>query len=77
MLNSGIAVIDFETTGLFPSGNDRAVEVGVLLLNADLEVEHEFETLINPMRDLGASRIHKIEAKWLVDAPTSPKSCLT
>ena len=70
MLNSGIAVIDFETTGLFPSGNDRAVEVGVLLLNADLEVEHEFETLINPMRDLGASRIHKIEAKWLVDAPT-------
>lgn len=72
-MNGGIAVLDFETTGLFAAANDRAVEVGIVLLNSDFEIEGEFETLINPLRDVGASKIHKIESRWLLDAPTFPE----
>ena len=63
-----VAVLDVETTGLSPR-TDRVVEIGVVLLDARGEVEGEFETLINPGRDVGPTGLHGIRAADVVDAP--------
>ncbi|MGY1662296.1 exonuclease domain-containing protein [Geodermatophilus sp. SYSU D00705] len=64
-----VAVIDVETTGLSPR-TDRVVEVGVVLLDERGEVEAEFETLIDPGRDVGPTGVHGIRASDVVEAPT-------
>jgi DNA polymerase III epsilon subunit-like protein len=46
------------------------VEVAVVTLNGDGTVEDEFETLINPLRDVGPTWIHGIDAGMVLDAPT-------
>src|SRR3712207_1818935 len=63
-----VAVVDVETTGLSPR-TDRIVEIGIVLLDSRGEVESEFETLINPGRDVGPTGIHGISASDVVDAP--------
>ncbi|MGY1753821.1 exonuclease domain-containing protein [Blastococcus sp. SYSU D01042] len=63
-----VAVIDVETTGLSPR-TDRVLEVGLVLLDSHGEVEAEFETLINPGRDVGPSGLHGITASDVVNAP--------
>lgn len=63
-----VAVLDVETTGLSPR-TDRVVEIGVVLLDSRGEVEAEFETLINPGRDVGPTGLHGISASDVVDAP--------
>ena len=63
------AVIDFETTGLVPERTDRVVEVGVVLTDDQGNTEHEWTTLLNPGRDVGATHIHGIAACDVVDAP--------
>jgi len=65
----GYAVIDLETTGFSPSKGDRILEVGVVLIDDAGEVEHEWTTLINPQRDVGATHVHGIRASDVVDAP--------
>jgi DNA polymerase-3 subunit epsilon len=62
----GFAVIDFETTGFSPARGDRAVEVGVVLLARDGVREGEWDTLLNPMRDVGASWVHGITDMFLI-----------
>ncbi|WP_168625668.1 exonuclease domain-containing protein [Cryobacterium sp. BB307] len=69
MPGPGFAVIDFETTGLFPSGHDRAIEVAVVHTNENGVIEGQWETLINPGRDLGRQDIHCIRAADIVSAP--------
>jgi DNA polymerase-3 subunit epsilon len=64
-----VAVIDVETTGLSPT-TDRIVELGVVLLDDRGEVEAEFETLLNPGRDVGPTHLHGIRAADVVEAPT-------
>jgi DNA polymerase-3 subunit epsilon len=64
---TGFAVFDLETTGVYNS--DRLVEIGVVLLDEQLRVEHEWCTLINPHRDLSAGHIHGIVASDVHDAP--------
>lgn len=64
------AVIDFETTGLFPNGRDRVIEIGIVRIDERGNVIGRFETLVNPRRDAGPTRIHGIEAWELIDAPT-------
>lgn len=66
---TGIAVVDFETTGLVPERSDRVVEVGVVLADDRGRVEHEWTTLVNPRRDIGASHVHGIRAADVLDAP--------
>jgi DNA polymerase III subunit epsilon len=66
---TGFAVVDVETTGLFPA-RDRVVEVAVVQLNTDAEVTAEFSTLIDPRRDVGPTRIHGIRASDVSGAPT-------
>lgn len=65
-----IAVVDFETTGLWPQRWHRVVEVAVVRLGLDGGVRGEFHSLVNPKRDIGATSIHGLSASDLVDAPT-------
>lgn len=70
MSGPGFAVIDFETTGLFPGGHDRVIEVAVVHVSTDGRVEGEWETLVNPGRDLGPQHIHHVRAADVLNAPT-------
>ena len=70
MLAPRIAVVDVETTGLSPRRHDRILEIGIVVIAATGEVEFEYETLVNPRRDVGPTSIHQITAEQLVDAPT-------
>ena len=69
MAAEGFAVIDFETTGLFPGGHDRVIEVAVVHTDQNGQVTGQWETLINPERDLGRQDIHHIRASDVMDAP--------
>jgi DNA polymerase III epsilon subunit family exonuclease len=69
MTSHDFAVVDVETTGLFPARYDRVIEIAVLRANPAGKVIDEFATLVNPKRDLGPTRIHGITARELVDAP--------
>lgn len=63
------AVVDVETTGF--GRTDRIVEVGVVLVDGDtLAVVDEYDTLVNPMRDMGATHVHGITASMVEAAPT-------
>ncbi len=64
-----IAVIDVETTGLSPWRNDRVVEIAVVVISPDGQIQKEYETLVNPNRDLGPTRIHGISAGDVLRAP--------
>lgn len=64
-----VAVFDVETTGLFPSRHDRVVEVAVVIVGADGEIEREFVSLVNPMRDIGPSSIHGLTSEDILYAP--------
>ena len=69
MTNNNIAVIDVETTGLSPWRNDRILEIAVVVISPDGEIHKEYETLVNPNRDLGPTRIHGISAEHVLSAP--------
>ena len=66
----GFATIDFETTGLFPGGSDRAIEVAVVHSDPDGTITGRWDTLINPGRNLGRQDIHRITAFEARQAPT-------
>lgn len=70
MPNEKIAVLDVETTGLSPWRHDRIVEIGIVVMDADGAIEAEYETLINPTRDIGPSFIHQICSADVMRAPT-------
>jgi DNA polymerase-3 subunit epsilon len=64
-----LAVVDVETTGF--GKTDRVVEIGVLLVDPhSFEVVDEFDTLINPGRDIGATEIHGVNASMVEAAPS-------
>lgn len=64
-----IAVIDVETTGLFPYRHDRVVEIAAVILDERGAVEREFASLVNPERDIGPSSIHGLSSSDVVPAP--------
>jgi len=64
-----IAVIDVETTGLFPIRHDRVVEVAAVIVRGDGRIEREFVTLVNPARDIGPSSIHGLTSEDILHAP--------
>jgi DNA polymerase-3 subunit epsilon len=70
MPEPGFAVIDFETTGLFPGRHDRIIEIGVVHVDPAGRITGRWDTLVNPGRDLGPQRIHGIGAAEVLDAPT-------
>ncbi|QDS93867.1 DNA polymerase III PolC-type [Roseimaritima multifibrata] len=65
---SGFAVVDVETTG-FGKG-DRVIEIGIVLLDHSLRFVDEYETLIDPERDLGPTHVHGITPKMISMAPS-------
>lgn len=64
-----IAVADVETTGLNQWRNDRIVEIAIVLMSPEGEIYKEYETLVNPDRDMGPTRIHQITAGEVLHAP--------
>ncbi|MFU8947550.1 exonuclease domain-containing protein [Mycetocola zhadangensis] len=69
MVNQGYAVIDFETTGFSPSHHHRVIEVAVVHVDPYGTVEGRWETVINPMRDLGPTHIHRLRGADVMHAP--------
>lgn len=67
---AGYAVVDVETTGLFPGMHDRVAEVGVVVLDDSGEAVATYDTLVNPERDLGPQAIHGLAAADIRQAPT-------
>lgn len=64
-----IAVIDLETTGIVPQHHNRVIEIGVVVINERGETVQEFETLVNPARDIGDTGIHQITSYEVKHAP--------
>lgn len=64
-----IAVVDVETTGLFPSRHHRVVELAAVAIRDDGRIEREFTSLVNPARDIGPSRIHGLTSEDILHAP--------
>lgn len=64
-----VVVIDTETTGFGKS--DRIVEVAAVTVDPERgEIVDEFDTLINPMRDIPNSWIHGVTSGMVASAPT-------
>ena len=66
---SRLVVVDVETTGF--ARHDRVVEIAAVTLDsATWETIDEFDTLINPERDVGPTGVHGITAAMVEAAPT-------
>jgi DNA polymerase III subunit epsilon len=63
------SVLDLETTGIYPGGHDRVLEIGIVSLDSDLAIEREYATLVNPNRDVGPTWLHGITAGEVLEAP--------
>jgi DNA polymerase-3 subunit epsilon len=59
---------DFETTGIYASTN-RVLEIGLVKFDQNFQIIAEYETLINPHRDVGPVEIHGVTPSLLVNAP--------
>lgn len=64
---NGYAVIDVETTGL--RNSDRIIEIAVVSLDNQFRVVDEYDTLVDPKRDVGPTDIHGITPTMLSMAP--------
>jgi len=60
-------VVDVETTGLYDT--DRVVEVAAVTLSREGSIVDEWDTLVNPERDIGATAIHGVTASMVSTAP--------
>jgi DNA polymerase-3 subunit epsilon len=63
-----LAVVDVETTGLFPSV-DRVVEIAIVVLGLDGKPVTRFSSLVNPERDVGPTSIHGLTGEDVYSAP--------
>lgn len=64
-----IAIIDVETTGLYPHRHDRVVEMAAVVLDGDGRTIREMVSIVNPGRDMGPSTIHGLTGEDVVHAP--------
>lgn len=69
MSTRGFAVVDVETTGLFPGGSDRVIELAVVTTDEFGTVTGEWETVVNPRRHIGAGHVHGLDGATLMNAP--------
>lgn len=68
--NCNYAVVDVETTGFSPRHHHRVIEIAIIRLDRSGKITGEFETLVNPNRDVGPVHIHGIRPRDLISAPT-------
>ncbi|MBI4507744.1 MAG: 3'-5' exonuclease [Chloroflexi bacterium] len=64
-----VAVVDLETTGLYPGG-DRIVEIAVVRVEPKQQPTLVLDTLVNPRRPVSATEIHGITDRDVAGAPT-------
>ncbi|OFW07223.1 MAG: hypothetical protein A3H96_17020 [Acidobacteria bacterium RIFCSPLOWO2_02_FULL_67_36] len=64
-----LAVVDTETTGLYPGG-DRVVEIAIVRTEPGEQPKLILDTLVNPQRRVAATEIHGITDADVADAPT-------
>lgn len=64
-------ILDTETTGLDPKSGHRIIEIGALEMYNRVLTGNEFQTYINPQRDVPAEayRVHGIGTDFLKDFP--------
>ncbi|GIG59331.1 hypothetical protein Lfu02_37030 [Longispora fulva] len=67
---TGFAVVDVETTGPLPGRQDRITEIAVVHVGPGGQIVDEWDSLVNPERDLGTQEIHGIRASDVQYAPT-------
>ena len=68
-MNLRMVVVDTETTGIGKA--DRIVEIAAITISPQTgEIVDEFETLVNPERDIGPTSIHGITSSMVEAAPT-------
>lgn len=68
ILDTPMAVVDLETTGLYPGG-DRIVELAVVQIQPGKAPALVLDTLVNPRRPVSATEIHGITDADVADAP--------
>jgi len=64
------AIVDLETTGFSPAHHHRVVEIAIVLADESGTVIDEWETLLDPQHDVGASEVHGLTGADLHGAPT-------
>lgn len=69
MRDDRIAVVDVETTGLDPWRHDRIIEIAIVVISTSGAVAREYDTLVNPDRDIGPTAKHGICAGDVAKAP--------
>lgn len=62
-------IFDVETTGLFTQKHDRIIEISLITIDEHGSIIDEYDTLVNPKRDLGKSSLHGITSEMVLDAP--------
>ncbi|WP_449061373.1 3'-5' exonuclease [Planomonospora algeriensis] len=65
----GYVVVDVETTGFSPAKGDRICEIALVSLDEDGTTTDEWHSLVNPLRNTGASHVHRITDAMVADAP--------
>ena len=70
MPERGFAVLEFQTTGLFPYRLDRVVEVAVVHLDARARITGRWHTVVNPLRELAGDGSHGLAPVEVLSAPT-------
>lgn len=69
-MQGDFCVVDLETTGLYPGGHDRVVEVGLVHVGQQGKIGDSWSSIVNPERDVGPTHLHGISAKLARQAPT-------
>ncbi len=70
LTNTDFAVVDLETTGLFPKLGDRVIEIAVVHVDSRGNILDEYTTLINPNRDIPGTQVPGgITARDVKNAP--------
>jgi DNA polymerase III epsilon subunit family exonuclease len=69
--NMQLCFIDTETTGLYTAAGDRICEIGLIIVDSELEIVERFESLINSQRPISpeAYRVNRITEAELKNAP--------
>jgi DNA polymerase III subunit epsilon len=68
LASTPLAVVDIETTGLYPGG-DRLLEIAVVRVESGRQAAVVLDTLVNPNRRVAATEIHGIRDEDVADAP--------
>jgi DNA polymerase-3 subunit epsilon len=69
MAFEGYAVVDFETTGFSPAHHHRIIEIAIVHVDPLGNIGGKWETVLNPMRDLGPTHVHGLRGADVKSAP--------